>query len=152
MRMSMRVTGTMAVAVVLLTGAWAAGQSQKESKKGKAGGGTQNAATNPHFKSNENAGDMPQQGISDKKNTNPTYQENKNQGTNPLYESPVDDNDPARHHATENKTTTVQPPAKNAIHETVEYKDPEDMTTRYRPGNNKTTKVQATGSKTQKPN
>jgi len=29
-------------------------------------------------------------------------------------------------------------------HETVEYKDPEDMTTRYRPGNNKTTTVQTT--------
>jgi hypothetical protein len=28
-----------------------------------------------------------------------------------------------------------------ATHETVEYKDPEDMTTRYRPGNNKTTKL-----------
>jgi hypothetical protein len=26
-------------------------------------------------------------------------------------------------------------------HETVEYKDPEDMTTRYRPGNNKTTRL-----------
>jgi len=26
-------------------------------------------------------------------------------------------------------------------HETVEYKDPEDMTTRYRPGNNKTTRI-----------
>ena len=29
-------------------------------------------------------------------------------------------------------------------HETVEYKDPEDMTTRYRPGNNKTTTVPTT--------
>jgi phage tail-like protein len=26
-------------------------------------------------------------------------------------------------------------------HETVEYKDPEDQTTRYRPGNNKTTRI-----------
>ncbi|MGA8088115.1 MAG: hypothetical protein WCA10_12470 [Terracidiphilus sp.] len=26
-------------------------------------------------------------------------------------------------------------------HEVVEYKDPEDMTTRYRPGNNKTSKL-----------
>jgi hypothetical protein len=29
-------------------------------------------------------------------------------------------------------------------HETVEYKDPEDMTTRYRPGNNKTTQTPET--------
>jgi len=29
-------------------------------------------------------------------------------------------------------------------HETVEYKDPEDMTTRYRPGNNKTTRIKIT--------
>ena len=29
-------------------------------------------------------------------------------------------------------------------HETVEFKDPEDMTTRYRPGNNKTTRIKIT--------
>src|SRR5579872_5244701 len=29
-------------------------------------------------------------------------------------------------------------------HETVEYKDPEDQTTRYRPGNNKTTRIKIT--------
>jgi hypothetical protein len=39
---------------------------------------------------------------------------------------------------------TIKPAATGAMehsHETVEYKDPEDMTTRYRPGNNKTTRV-----------
>lgn len=30
-------------------------------------------------------------------------------------------------------------------HETVEYKDPEDQTTRYRPGNNKTTRISING-------
>jgi len=29
-------------------------------------------------------------------------------------------------------------------HETVEYKDPEDQTTRYRPGNNRTTRIKIT--------
>jgi hypothetical protein len=40
-------------------------------------------------------------------------------------------------HATES-LTAPKPKAKTPA---VEYKDPEDMTTRYRPGNNKTTKI-----------
>jgi hypothetical protein len=46
-------------------------------------------------------------------------------GENPLYES--------------KDKTAAKPKSKTP---TVEYKDPEDMTTRYRPGNNKTTKTE----------
>jgi hypothetical protein len=50
------------------------------------------------------------------------------------------------------KAATPAKPANAAAapksHETVEYKDPEDMTTRYRPGNNKTTSVPASSAST----
>ncbi len=49
--------------------------------------------------------------------------QNKNSGENPLYES-------------KGKANLKS----NAGTSNVEYKDPEDMTTRYRPGNNKTTR------------
>jgi hypothetical protein len=49
-------------------------------------------------------------------------------GENPLYEG---------------KDKTAAAPAAHS-HEVVEYKDGEDMTTRYRPGNNKTTRANAT--------
>lgn len=51
---------------------------------------------------------------------NPMYKDNKSTGSNPLYES---------------KDKLAAP---GSSHDTVEYKDSEDMTTRYRPGNNKT--------------
>ena len=57
--------------------------------------------------------------------SNPMYKDSGMSGTNPLYEG---------------KDKTATAPASKS-HETVEYKDPEDMTTRYRPGNNKTTKT-----------
>ncbi len=57
--------------------------------------------------------------------TNPMYKDNKSEGSNPLYES-------------KGKQAA---PAAGASHDVVEYKDPEDMTTRYRPGNNKTSKI-----------
>jgi len=45
--------------------------------------------------------------------------------------------------ATPAKAPAAPTTAKSSAHatETIEYKDPEDMTTRYRPGNNKTTAV-----------
>ena len=49
--------------------------------------------------------------------------QNKNSGVNPMYES-------------KDKANLTR----NAGTSNVEYKDPEDMTTRYRPGNNKTTR------------
>ena len=80
------------------------------------------------------------------------YQEGgKNDGTAAAY-ADTDDNDPSRHHPSGIKTTKVQPPANNVSHETVEYKDPEDMTTRYRPGNNKTTKTVTPASPPSSPN
>lgn len=57
--------------------------------------------------------------------TNPMYKDNKNEGNNPLFES---------------KDKKASSNA-GASHEVIEYKDPEDMTTRYRPGNNKTSKI-----------
>jgi hypothetical protein len=57
--------------------------------------------------------------------TNPMYKGNKTEGNNPLYES-------------KEKQAASNP---GASHEVVEYKDGEDMTTRYRPGNNKTIKT-----------
>jgi hypothetical protein len=47
-------------------------------------------------------------------------------GENPLFET---------------KDKTAAKPSKGTS--TVEYKDPEDMTTRYRPGNNKTTRIES---------
>jgi hypothetical protein len=145
----------MAIAVVLLTGAWASAQSQKDSKKGanppaattgnaasqadtsgasgqkgKSGGGTQNVQSIPHFKDNQNPGSMPQSEIRDSADKGPA-------GTQPA--SPED----LRYRPGNNKTTKTEAPNGAA---TVEYKDPEDMTTRYRPGNNKTTKAPAAGA------
>jgi hypothetical protein len=134
MKTSVKTTGGLAILVLMLTGAMADAQSaNKKSANLPASSPATDSAGNQ--KQTKATGNM--QGVQ----SNPMYKENKNQGTNPLYERSVEDNDPARHHPTENKTTQVQPPANNASHETVEYKDPEDMTTRYRPGNNKTTKV-----------
>jgi hypothetical protein len=67
--------------------------------------------------------------------TNPMYKGNQNAGNNPLYES------------------KDRPAALNrsASHEVVEYKDPEDMTTRYRPGNNKTSKLKPTTGNSNNP-
>lgn len=61
--------------------------------------------------------------------SNPLYKDNGTAGTNPLYQG-------------KDKTAaTPQAATTDHSHETVEYKDPEDMTTRYRPGNNKTTRL-----------
>jgi len=56
---------------------------------------------------------------------NPMYKDSGKSGANPLYEG---------------KDKAAAAPAPKS-HETVEYKDGEDMTTRYRPGNNKTTRT-----------
>ena len=57
--------------------------------------------------------------------TNPLYKPSQNSGSNPLYQS-------------KDKQAAA---ASGGTHDVVEYKDPEDMTTRYRPGNNKTSKI-----------
>jgi len=61
----------------------------------------------------------------DSKQSNPMYKENGNSGENPLFEG----------------KDSVAPKPKSGASPTVQYKDPEDMTTRYRPGNNKTSRV-----------
>jgi hypothetical protein len=61
-----------------------------------------------------------------KGNAKPQNEADHNSGVNPLFEA---------------KDKTAARPSKGTP--TVEYKDPEDMTTRYRPGNNKTTKIES---------
>jgi hypothetical protein len=63
--------------------------------------------------------------------SNPLYQDNGNQGTNPLFEK---DKSAVKPGTTGTSTGT------NGKPKSVEYKDPEDQTTRYRPGNNKPSK------------
>lgn len=57
--------------------------------------------------------------------SNPMYKDSGTKGENPLYEG----------------KDKIAAPTAGASHDVVEYKDPEDMTTRYRPGNNKTTRA-----------
>ncbi len=152
MKTSTSITAGMAVALVLLTGAWAGGQSKKDAKKGtsggnppaasqagtasasgqkaKSGGNMQSVQSNPMYKENQNPGSMPQSESRDSVDKGPA-------GTQPA--SPED----ARYRPGNNKTTTTGPAGAAS---TVEYKDPEDMTTRYRPGNNKTTTTEAPGA------
>lgn len=139
MRTSAKTTGGLAILVLMLTGAMANAQSANK-KSGNPPPSPTAADSAANQKKGKSTGNM--QGAQ----SNPMYKENKTEGTNPLYERDSDDNDPSRHHPTENKSVKVQPPANNVSHETVEYKDPEDMTTRYRPGNNKTTKIQPAGN------
>jgi hypothetical protein len=68
--------------------------------------------------------------------SNPLYKGNESAGANPLYQS---------------KEKQAAPGSAGSTH-VVEYKDGEDMTTRYRPGNNKTSKIKpTTGSETTPP-
>ena len=68
-------------------------------------------------------------GNTQKASSSPMYKDNTKSGDNPLFES-------------KDKQAAQKP---GTSHETVEYKDGEDMTTRYRPGNNKTSKANPTG-------
>ena len=61
----------------------------------------------------------------DQKQSNPLYQGNGQQGTNPLNQS-------------KDKTAPKPNGTGSSAKPVVEYKDGEDQTTRYRPGNNKT--------------
>ena len=64
---------------------------------------------------------------------NPTNLSEEKSGENPLFQA---SNKDAQPHVPSLNVDSLED-----AHETVEYKDPEDMTTRYRPGNNKTFKV-----------
>ncbi len=99
------------------------------------------AAAFPSFKSmgsahaTEAVAPQPHQGKNEldqlyDKNPNPPSTSEAREGVNPLFE------------AKDKDAVAAAPKPSNQAHshETVEYKDPEDMTTRYRPGNNKTTK------------
>lgn len=160
MRITGRITGGMTIAVVLLTGAWASGQSQKDSKKGTNSGNPPAATPANTASQADTSGASGQKGKSggmQSAQSNPMYKENKMEGNNPLFEAhdSVDKGpsgtqpstpEDARYRPGNNKTAKVEATGASESHETVEYKDPEDMTTRYRPGNNKTTKVQPTGA------
>jgi FtsZ-interacting cell division protein ZipA len=159
MKAYLRITGGMAVAVVLLTGAWANGQAQKDAKKGKNAGNPP-AATQADTPSADTQ--KGKSGNMQNVKSNPLYKDNASQGNNPLYQgrdsaekaptgtqptgaaNTVEYKDPedrtTRYRPGNNKTTKVQPPAANKNHETVEYKDPEDMTTRSKSTDGKTQK------------
>ena len=168
-----RTTGVLAIFVLMLTGAMANAQSGNKKagdppapaneKKAKSTGNTPNAQVNPYFQESQNQGEMPAHnrrasGASQSQTTpgmqnaqsNPMYKDDKREGTNPLYERTSDDNNPSRHHPSENKTTKAQPPANSASHETVEYKDPEDRTTRSRSDANKASEYQEGGENEKK--
>jgi hypothetical protein len=71
------------------------------------------------------------------KSSNPMYKDGGNVGENPLYEG-------------KDKTAAAPKPSATG-HDVVEYKDGEDGTMRYRPGNNKTTKTTDKGNGTAPP-
>jgi hypothetical protein len=85
----------------------------------------QNARNSAHATESLNAEQKPHA------QSNPTYQDNGNQGTNPLFEK---DSSAAK------PSSTGTSSGANGKSKSVEYKDPEDQTTRYRPGNNKPSK------------
>ena len=158
MKAYLRITGGMAVAVVLLTVAWATGQAQKDAKKGKTSenppAASQTDASTSNGQTGKSGGNM--QTVK----SNPLYKDNASQGNNPLYQgrdsvdkaptgtqptgsaNTVEYKDPedktTRYTPGNNKTTKIQPPTANKNHETVEYKDPEDMTTRSKSTKGKT--------------
>jgi flagellar basal body L-ring protein FlgH len=127
MRANTRITSILAIFVLMVASAWANGQSANK----KAGDSpatttaTAPAASEKKVKTN---------GSLQNAQSNPMYNDNKSEGTNPLYE---------RDSAAKTKTSSN---GATASHEVVEYKDPEDMTTRYRPGNNKIAKAKPTGT------
>ena len=151
-----KTTGGLAIFVIMLSGAWAAAQTAKSAdkravdppasafgKKVKTTGNLPSAQSNPYFQESQNQGEMPaharRNSAADQNNSNSTgsmqnaqsnpLYEKKMEGTNPLYEGR---DSAAKTKASSNGSTTT--------HDVVEYKDGEDATTRYRPGNNKTTK------------
>ena len=163
-----RITGRMIVAAVLMTAAWTAALAQKpadtNAQKSKSAANMHGAQSNPLYTDNQNAGSMPghehhaayMSSKADASSDASAGARNMQNGPvtkasaapNPPSASQTDDNDPNRHHPSEIRTTKAQPSANIVSHETVEYKDPEDMTTRYRAGNNKTAKVKPAGNAT----
>jgi hypothetical protein len=121
-------TAGFALAALLLSGMWAAAQSAKTTTTGKNSGNLSRAHKPGTSAANgqKNGAASGASSVNEGKKPNPLY-EDKGSGTNPLYEG---------HDAM----------AKGkGSHGVVQYKEPEDMTTRYRPGNNKTTKTQSKG-------
>ncbi len=99
--------------------------------------GMSGAQSNPMYKESVNAGEMPANrskvfatdpagNTGSDASANPMYHDSGNAGTNPLYQS---------------KGKVAAKPATNAP-AVQPYKDGEDMTTHYRPGNNKTSKTE----------
>lgn len=102
--------------------------SEREASSGMASGKRQHEPVRIEAAAPEAAGTDAKGGNMQNASSNPMYKGNTSAGSNPLYE-PKD------------KQAAPKP---GTSHDTVEYKDGEDMTTRYRPGNNKTSNVKPT--------
>jgi FtsZ-interacting cell division protein ZipA len=126
MRPYTRITGILAILVLMVAGAWA--NAQSANKKAGDSLATSNAGTSASSKNK-----VKTNGGLQSVQSNPLYKDNR-EGTNPLYER--------------DSAAKTKAPSSGATmsHEVVEYKDNDDRTTRYRPGNNKTAKVTPTGN------
>jgi hypothetical protein len=123
MKTCTRIISILALFVLMLTGAWATAQSGNAANK-KAGDTPAPSPAATTEKKTKTTGSM------QNAQSNPLYKDNKLEGTNPLYEG-------------RDSAARTQAPSHGATatHDVVEYKDGEDATTRYRPGNKKATKT-----------
>ena len=112
-------SGGLVVVALLFTGSFLAAQSTSTNTATKRKSGSV-VVVGPKVEGTQHSNTV----------TNPLYQPHGNSGENPLYEGK---------NKTISKPTTGTPTAQA-------YKDPEDMTTRYRPGNNKTTRTAGSGN------
>lgn len=139
MRTSARITVGPAIFVLMLTGAMASAQRLNRKSARPTVATAADSAANQ--KQAQSTGGM------QSAQSNPMYKESKNQGTNPFYERDSaarkngDSNSAQSAGASTPKNAQAPRTSAAVSHEVVEYKDPEDMTTRYRPGNNKTTRT-----------
>ena len=132
MRSTTKSLTALAVFVLMLTGAIADAQSGNK----KSTQQSPSTATLP-------AADQNQKGNMQSVHTNPLYQDKGTAGTNPLNQRNAVSTPREASSGMASGLAVNGASATTTSHEVVEYKDGEDMTTRYRPGNNKTTKTVA---------
>lgn len=115
----------------LFLGTLGFGQAQAKSKENikprdaQSGMATGKSLQSAHAVETVNAAPAGDQQKSTPAQTKPSHEEGSSISHNPLFEG----------------KSKASAPTSGKSHEVVEYKDPEDMTTRYRPGNNKTTRT-----------
>ena len=173
MRTSARTLGGLAIFLLMLTSALANAQTANKNdanqpaasapanqQKSKHAGNMSAAQSNPLYKDNKMEGTNPlyERDTAASQNkakptgsqSNPYFQESQNAGSMPDHrgrESAPGHNGNSSQSSGTIAPRSVQSPgtASSANHDVVEYKDGEDATTRYRQGNNKTTKVTPVG-------